>query len=165
MDTRNPQKSSTGYAGAIATNTKANPTATGLQSEADNQTHPGAIPSYNTAVTTDGFKDDSIGDEQTQQGEDTGALLGGTHPGDQQQPNKGGNNSRVAEWTQADEAQKAQRAHQHQGGGGGGGGNKLRGVFGRLKKGLDGTGDETAEAQGDEEEGDAKVKGDGTVVE
>ncbi|KAI1828447.1 hypothetical protein F4861DRAFT_534869 [Xylaria intraflava] len=152
MDTRNlttAQKSSTGYDKGAAVNTKGNAPTTGAHPTGGNQNHPVFTPSYNSAMTTDGFKNDNIGGEATQQGDHVTAVADGTLPSDQQQQKRGDKNTKTADWNQADEAQKAQQQHQ---------GSKLRGVFGRLKKGSDATGDETAEGHGDGDEGEVKQK-------
>ncbi|KAI2626328.1 hypothetical protein GGS21DRAFT_268868 [Xylaria nigripes] len=166
MDARNltaaTHKAGAGYDKGAPMNTKSNPPTTGAQADGGNQPHPVFTPSYNTAMTTDGFKNDNVVDDAAQQGDDVTATVtaDGTQPVDaqQQQKKKSDKTSRATDWNQADESQKTQQNQ---------GGNKLRGVFGRLKKGSDAAGEEAAQGQGDGEESEAKqkTKGDAALIE
>ncbi|KAI3323517.1 hypothetical protein HD806DRAFT_89931 [Xylariaceae sp. AK1471] len=178
MDTRKlttAQKSGASYDKGAATKTNNNnnaaatttTTKTGGQVEGVGKTHL-TSPQANTAMTTDGFKDDGVEGGIIQQGDDGAPItttVDGTLPlaGDhQQQQQKQQKNDKFSDWNQVDEsAQKVQQ--------GGNNGNKLKNMFGRLKKGSDGSTDETVEEQGqgerEESEARQKIKGDDVVKE
>ncbi|KAI1122298.1 hypothetical protein F5Y10DRAFT_254335 [Nemania abortiva] len=117
--------------------------------------HPDAAQA-NTAMTTDGFKNEAVKGGATDQLQDAATTTAGD--GDvqavggagqpQQAKKKGDKNAKVSEAEPADEQLGQQQ------------GNKLRGMFGRPKKGS-----EEGEAKGEGEEGSetkarVKVKGD-----